>query len=266
MKAWTEEQDGRSVQVIAGEAAATVARWEMHRSFRWEAHEHETHQLVWAPAGAVQVETTELDWVLPPTMGLWIPGGVMHAMGGADPGRLYFLYFEPGRCAVKWPATTAVAMTPLARELIVHLAEPTLSDEQRSRAELVLFDSLAPVSMTTLHIPMPADDRARTVAAAILANPADQRELAQWAREVGAGVRTLTRIFSEETQMAFTQWRLHVRIRAAMQLLAGGASVNATARRVGYRSPSAFVQAFQRVAGTTPAAYAAGTQRPAAPA
>jgi AraC-like DNA-binding protein/quercetin dioxygenase-like cupin family protein len=263
MTEWSDVDADRSVQIIEGEAGtATVAHWEWHRSWRWDAHSHDPHQLIWIPRGAGQIETEELDWVLPPTMGLWIPGGIEHSIGGADPAQIYLLYFEPDQCPIKWPHATAVTITPLIRELIVHLADPALTGEPRHRAERVLFDGLAPVSMITLHIPMPEDARARKVADGILANPADQRDLAQWAREVGAGVRTLTRIFSEETQMAFTQWRLHVRMRAAMQLLAGGTSVTTTARRVGYRSPSAFVQAFQRVAGTTPANYASTAQRP----
>lgn len=255
MTRWWDE-DG-SVEVVEGDAAVTVARWEMHRSFQWKAHEHDAHQLIWAPRGSVQVETEELDWVLPPTMGLWIPGGIAHSVGGVDRAQIYVLYFDPGGCLLKWPASTAVAIGPLTRELIVHLADPARAGDERERAESVLFDCLPAVSLTTFHIPMPNDARALAVAEAITANPADPRDLARWAHEVGAGVRTLTRIFSDETQMTFTQWRLHVRVRAAMQLLAGGASVNTTARRVGYRSTSAFVQAFSRVTGVTPANYGA---------
>jgi AraC-like DNA-binding protein len=38
-------------------------------------------------------------------------------------------------------------------------------------------------------------------------------------------------------------------------MLADGTSVAATARRVGYATPSAFVAAFRRAVGTTPADY-----------
>lgn len=57
--------------------------------------------------------------------------------------------------------------------------------------------------------------------------------------------------------MPFSQWRVHVRVRAGMQVLATGASVGVTARKIGYRTASAFVQAFSRVTGSTPAAWAA---------
>jgi AraC-like DNA-binding protein len=38
-------------------------------------------------------------------------------------------------------------------------------------------------------------------------------------------------------------------------MLAAGEGVGAVARRVGYTTPSAFVAAFRREIGTTPAAY-----------
>jgi AraC-like DNA-binding protein len=50
-------------------------------------------------------------------------------------------------------------------------------------------------------------------------------------------------------------WRTQVRIRAAIQLLGSGATVNATARAVGYRKPSAFISAFRRFTGQTPGTY-----------
>lgn len=253
----TDEDERGSARYIRSTDSVVVARYELHRSWRWEAHQHDHHQFLWAPDGAVTVETEDVDWLAPPTIGLWIPAGVVHSAGSDQPFRLYSLYFEPTRCPFRWTATTPLAVTPLARELIVHLDNPDLPAAARERAEAVLYDCLAPLSLTTLQIPMPADSRARQVAEAILADPGDTRDLAVWAHEIGAGERTLTRVFAAETGMPFSQWRLHVRVRAGMQLLSTGASVGVTARKVGYRTASAFVHAFSRVTGSTPAAWAA---------
>ncbi|MEW6475962.1 MAG: helix-turn-helix transcriptional regulator [Actinomycetota bacterium] len=252
-----EDERGSARYIQSTDAAVTVARFELHRSWRWEAHEHEHHQFLWAPDGAVTIQTEDIDWLAPPTIGLWVPAGVRHSAGSDQPFRLYSLYFEPADCPFRWEATTPLAVTPLARELIIHLDNPELAADARERAQAVLYDCLAPLSLATLQIPMPADPRARQVAESILANPGDGRDLAHWAQQVGAGERTLTRVFTAETGMPFTQWRLHVRVRAAMQLLATGTSVGVTARTVGYRTASAFVQAFSRVTGSTPAAWAA---------
>ncbi|WP_405485792.1 helix-turn-helix domain-containing protein [Nocardia sp. NBC_00511] len=55
--------------------------------------------------------------------------------------------------------------------------------------------------------------------------------------------------------MTFAEWRTHIRMRAALTLLARGTSVGATARAVGYRKPSAFAATFHRVTGQQPSIY-----------
>ena len=103
--------------------------------------------------------------------------------------------------------------------------------------------------------PLPLDDRARRVADSLLADVTDNRSLAAWGRTVGASARTLARLFVAETGMGFERWRTSARLAAALPLLAGGAAVSATAYAVGYASTSAFVAAFRREIGVTPAEY-----------
>jgi AraC-like DNA-binding protein len=55
--------------------------------------------------------------------------------------------------------------------------------------------------------------------------------------------------------MNFNQWRQQLRLVHALRLLAAGAKVTAVALDVGYDSPSAFIAAFRRVLGETPARY-----------
>ena len=109
--------------------------------------------------------------------------------------------------------------------------------------------------MTTIEVRLPADDRARQVADGIAADPADGRTLAEWGHEVGASERTLARAFLADTGVSFGRWRTLLRVQAALAALARGEPVGNVARHVGYDSDSAFVQAFRRETGVTPAAY-----------
>lgn len=68
---------------------------------------------------------------------------------------------------------------------------PELASDARRRAELVLADLLRPVPLTTIDLRLPADERARQVAAGLIGAPADQRGLAEWGQHVGASERTL---------------------------------------------------------------------------
>jgi len=90
---------------------------------------------------------------------------------------------------------------------------------------------------------------------AIIDNPADSRELADWAKKVGASKRTLVRLFPEQTGMTFREWRQQRRLLHALELLATGESVTNIALELGYENTSAFIAMFRRCLGTTPRRY-----------
>lgn len=223
------------------------------RKFDW--HSHTEHQLAWSPEGVLVVRTEGGSYVLPPARALWIPAGTVHETQASGVAVLRSVYVRTHRCAIKWNTPTPVAVTPLLRELIPHLESGELDDRERSRAEAMLFDLLAPIAVTSIDPRLPSDDRALHVADALLAEPADSRTLAEWGHDVGASSRTLARAFLAETGVSFGRWRTLVRLQAALLQLADGLPVNLVATRVGYATPSAFVSAFRAHTGVTPGRY-----------
>jgi AraC-like DNA-binding protein len=221
--------------------------------FNW--HTHDDHQLAWAASGVLTVRTQAADWVLPPTRALWIPAGVRHETLAAGVATMRSLYLRPDRAPASWTEPVPVTVSPLLAELIGYLGAESLDAGARARAEAMLGDVLRPVAMTTIEVRMPAEQRAAAVAAGLLANPADGRMLAEWGRHVGASGRTLERAFLGDTGMTFGQWRRLIRLQAALPELAAGRAVGTVARYVGYQTPSAFVAAFRKETGLTPAAY-----------
>ena len=231
-----------------------VVTFPMSASTLFDWHTHEDHQLAWASAGVLTVRCEGATWVLPPTRGLWIPAGLPHETGAAGRATLRSVYVPPGLSLVNWTAPTVVAASPLLAEVIRYLGGE-LSAERRAHAEVLLSDLLTPIPVAVLDAPLPADPLAAQVATALRANPADQRTLADWGRTVGASERTLARAFVASTGVPFGRWRSLLRVQAALPLLAGGEPVSRVARRVGYETPSAFIAAFRRETGITPAAY-----------
>jgi len=218
--------------------------------FDW--HTHEDHQLAWAVSGVLTVITENATWVLPPTRALWIPAGLPHETGAEGRATMRSLYIKPGHFG--WTDPTPVAATPLLAELIGYLATD-LDPAQRANAEALLKDLLTPMPVTTIEVRMPSAELARKVATALRSNPADKRTLREWGHEVGASERTLAREFVAGSGMPFGQWRTLLRVQAALPMLAAGDPVGRVAHRVGYDTPSAFVAAFRRETGTTPAGY-----------
>lgn len=221
--------------------------------FDW--HTHENNQLAWASRGVLTVLTDSATWLLPPSRALWIPAGVRHEVRAHGATTMRSLYVMTGLLTIDWTSPTVVRARPLLAELIEYLGDETMDTSRRHRAAALLVDLLEPLTVTTIEVRMPADGRARSVAEALLQDPAENRTLASWGQQVGASGRTLERAFLTETGVPFSRWRTLVRLKASLPMLASGQSISHVAPEVGYESTSAFVAAFHREVGLTPTAY-----------
>ncbi len=221
----------------------------------FDLHTHDRHQLALAARGVLVVSVARTSWVLPHTRALWIPAGVAHAVAASGRTTMLSAYIDTDLCPITWDQPTVVEANGLLGALVAHLSQPDLPPAERARAEALAWDVIVALPVATLSPPMPEDERARKVADGLLADVTDGRSLGEWGRAVGASSRTLARLFVAETGIGFERWRSTARLAAALPLLASGMAVGTTAYRVGYSSPSAFVAAFRREVGVTPADY-----------
>jgi len=217
----------------------------------WEAHAHPTHELLWNVRGASTATVGTRTWTVTPTLGLWVPAGVVHT--GHAPAGTWYRTAQFGIRAVPAlaDAPVAVEITPLLSLLLDRLADETLGVASRTLTEQLVLDVLAP-SPHQLLVQMPHSDLLRPIATAVSEFPADARSLPAWAELVGVSPRTVTRAFRSETGLSFARWQATVRAQRAALLLARGEDVEDVARVVGYRSVSAFGAAFRRTTGLTP--------------
>jgi len=107
-------------------------------------------------------------------------------------------------------------------------------------------------------VPLPREVRCRRAAMIVLDDPTGLHDIDTLAREVGTSARTLSRLFSAETQLSFKSWCQRARIAAAIQRLSTDAnvSVKQLATQLGYASVPAFSAAFRQVTGRTPTEFA----------
>jgi AraC-like DNA-binding protein/quercetin dioxygenase-like cupin family protein len=243
-------QDGQLAS--SEQRGVVIGTFPMPRGTSFTSHTHESHQLAWASNGVLRVTVANATWVLPPTRGLWIPAQIPHEVSANEGATMTAAYVRPERCAIKWTEPTPVRAGALLRELIGYLSSDGLGGRRRTNAESVLVDLLEPVDVATVELHLPSDARAREVATALWADPADNRSLADWGLLVGASGRTIARAFLADTGVPFGRWRTTARLHAALGLLAAGEPVGNVARAVGYETPSAFVAAFRRETGQTP--------------
>ncbi|MGR4009908.1 AraC family transcriptional regulator [Leucobacter sp. 1207-22] len=221
----------------------------------WARHSHPEHELLWTDRGVVTMVTGGRQWTVTPGIGLWIPAGMEHEGSSRESTEIRTTYFAPESWTRTWDKPVAVRLVPAARELLIHLKNTRMSVQQRLRAQQVCVDMLELNDSLDLDVPIPEDQRLALLVEKVLGDPADDRSLEQWASLLNMTSRTLTRAFSAEVAMSFTQWRRLVRMRAALGALTDGDSVKYVARRVGYSTTSAFVTAFRKTVGCTPGEF-----------
>jgi AraC-like DNA-binding protein/quercetin dioxygenase-like cupin family protein len=224
-------------------------------------HAHARDQVLYATEGVMRVATVREAWIVPPDRALYVPAGLEHGVAMRGSVEMRTLYIQPG-AARGLPVSPAVMdITDLLRSLILALlAEPVLYDEKGRGGLLagLILDELSRAQHLQLVIPMPRDERLKRLCKALLDDPARAETLDEWADEAGASPRTLSRLFSSEVGLSFTQWRQRVRFHNAMEAIVRGEQVGAVARANGYESASAFTAAFRKTMGVTPGSLGRG--------
>lgn len=227
------------------------------------AHRHAEGQLVYCASGALATTTAYGTWIAPANRVTWTPPGFQHAhrCHGDTDVRIVVL---PAELCARLPRHPSVcAVGPLLREAILALTDRhETRPEVYARLRAVLVDELVETAEQSLHLPEPRDDRLRAVTELLHQDPAQMTTLAEFGRAVGAGERTLTRLFHRELGMSFLKWRTMLRIHRALVHLADGRSVTDTSIACGWSNPTSFIEAFTTLTGQTPGRYQAGLRAP----
>lgn len=227
-------------------------------------HSHERAQLCYANSGVMMIVTEKSSFVLPPRRAIWLPAGMTHKAICRGPVNIHTLFIDPEIESL--PRECRVfEVSPLVRALIgeVFGFDPAYDEAGREgRIVRLLLEEIERMPNISVSVRMPDDRRLVRVCQAILDNPADPRDIDDWASVAGMGRRTFTRLFRQQTGMGLATWRQQVRLMEALSLLASGTSITTVAFDIGYESPSAFTAMFHRSFGVPPSQYITGWRGP----
>ncbi|ANH70142.1 hypothetical protein ABE85_00870 [Mitsuaria sp. 7] len=230
-----------------------------------QAHLHTWGQFVFSVTGVVRVSTDRATFLVPPSRGVWIPAGVVHAVTAVERCELRTLYLlDPPDDGEVWTENRVLEVSPLLRALAVDLArdeiEPAgtaagaVADREGWIGKLIL-DEIRRAPRLRLGVALPTDKRLRRLCEAVLAEPMRHASLDDWAAEVGASARTVSRLFRQELGSSYAQWRQQALLAEALRLAAHRKPMQVIAAELGYASASAFTAMVTRTVGMPPSRF-----------
>ena len=232
------------------------------KGMRIDPHLHREAQLIYAAKGTMQVTTPGGRWLVPPDRAVWVPAGLEHALDLLADIEMRTLYFDLSwlKREQRYDGLTrefVVRVSPLLHQTILALFDDRGDPERTALLLRLAMMELDQAEDSATFIPLPREPRCRRAADIVLADPTADHEIDSLASEVGTSVRTLSRLFSSETQLSFKSWCQRARIAAAIERLSmeANVSVKQLAADLGYASVPAFSHAFRQVTGKTPTAF-----------
>lgn len=241
-------------------------------------HRHAWAQVAMSSTGVIRMTAGHGTYLVPPSRALWVPPDVEHAVSVVEDAEIRTLYVHPSARFLRdgaalptpfemWPECRVLEVSPLLRELVVHLdVEPgagPASERERRLGDLVL-DELRRAAPVRLGLALPADKRLRSLCETVLDDPLRHATLDGWASEAGASPRTLARLFRQQLGTTFGEWRQQARLAQALALAADRRPIGHIAAELGYASASAFSAMVRRTVGATPRRFLGGGSSPAA--
>ena len=243
-------------------AASAFGLVEDHGPFRAPPHVHAKHQILYAATGTMTLTVADRRWTLPPQRAAWIGAGTSHDVFSVTGIGLRTVYLAPSLVRGPLHPARVFAVTPLAREMILH-AMRWGPETAASATREAFFTALAGLANEWIDaeqpywLPQPRSPELARAVARIAENLAEAT-VEDAARAAHVSVRTLSRRFEEEMQLPFRRYLQIARIMRSLELLAlPRASVTTTAYAVGFTSVAAFTTAFGERIGETPRDYRA---------
>lgn len=216
-------------------------------------HNHPWFQLVYAKEGIVRIDMDNRHWVMPPRMALCVPAETEHSLSTCSNVALRTLYIHPEQ-SKRLDLSNVISVDGFLHEAILRICSLGALDirqEMDRHLGALVVNDLVSAPQSGFHLDYPKDERGRKLAAALRDTPVAVT-LSALCANAGLSKRTAERIFKKQTGISPGQWRRHALLTNAFVSLSSGSSVDVVARSIGYKSRSAFSEAFTKLFGLPP--------------
>ncbi|MFC0226154.1 AraC family transcriptional regulator [Serratia aquatilis] len=217
-------------------------------------HQHKMGQLLFTQSGCIRITLSKRLCMLPPTRVVWIPANTKHRAEMKGVVGYRSIYIDTALVKSLPNEVVVLEVNPLLRAVLERIAiSPFDTGWQQGPALNLLtvgLDEIRSAHREPMLLRLPADRRLLNFSGDELPPP-----LNIFATTAGAGEKTISRIFMQETGLSYQQWRQQWRFLKSIELLSERNSISSIASALGFASDSAFVYFFKKMSGSTPRAY-----------
>ncbi len=218
-------------------------------------HQHPWGQILYTHSGCIRVTLDQQLCLLPPGRLIWIPALLPHQARMSEQVDYRSVYLDPAHYPDLPEQVQILAANDLLTAVLDRVAQADLDKDWDQPPGLyvmqVLLDELKSAPDQALFLPLPQDPRLKRIPIDTL--PPALNILAEY---LGAGEKTITRLFKRDTGLGYQQWRQQWRLLKSLEQLATGSAVTQVASELGFASDSAFIAFFKEQMGQTPGHYA----------
>ncbi len=228
------------------------------RKYATKWHQHPTGQIYWVTRGMVMVETELMQWALTPGAVGWFPPALPHRAWMPVDTLGASLHLEARDCGSLPSLPCIRAANPFLMLLLENIRKKNTigqPPERQSHLLQVMIDEIQYADVLPAQLVLPHDRRARQIAQKLLTAPECGLTRSNLAEQAGLSVRTLSRLFVQQTGLTFSRWRQKAKVIMALEYLLRGESVSQVAELCGYENVSSFIAVFSRFLGTTPGRF-----------
>lgn len=217
-------------------------------------HQHSCGQLYYPLSGTMMIETFSAQWLVTPGTLAWFPPGTDHRSTAGNQVSGINIYFH-ATDNLRFPAIPHLFRAgTFIPQLLERLRDNPDKGYGQSGLALLAYEISAAPSLPH-HIVLPGDRRAKAVAIFIINHPDSALTRKELAAKQGLSERTLSRLFRQQTGLSFSLWRQQAKLVASLESVLAGGRIEMIAADFGYTNISAYIAAFRRHFGQTPAKF-----------
>ena len=222
-------------------------------------HSHNRHQLTYVSEGYQYFHIGQRIYLVPQHHAIWIPSKVSHRItSNAETVDLLLLLFQEVPAEEFYNEVHIFPVPDVLKEMLLYARkwnrQTTATQAQASFLSALLYNLPAMCNESNgLQIPVPHDIRLLPIVEYLNKHYAYAMDLPLLAEKTALSVRTLQRIFKQETGITIQKYAQLIRILKSIEFINSKQyTLSEVAYKVGYKSLSAFTAAYYTLMKSKP--------------